>query len=47
MYSMFNDTIPIQYEEDLDNKESKNFLKILVKELNFSKVVKSKRNQKT
>ena len=27
MYSMFNDAIQIQYEEDLDKKESKNFLK--------------------
>ena len=37
---MFNDVIQIQYEEDLDKKEAKNFLKILVKEFNFIKVVK-------
>ena len=27
MYSMFNDAIQIQYKEDLDKKEAKNFLK--------------------
>ena len=48
MYSMFNDAIQIQYEEDLDKKKLKISWKILVKEFNSSKAaVKLEKNQKT